>query len=113
MGTRTFESDLRRRLLAFVVPMVLGVALAAVGITWYALDAADTALARAKAAFALTALDAELAEGDAPLDAAAEVLNGLDSEGARVSISHALVKRATPSPPPSAMMRLALQSARS
>lgn len=86
MGARSFESDLRRRLLWLVLPTIAGVAALAVAVTWWALARADEASARFKAHALLVALDTELAEGDEPGAAAREVLDEVEGEGVRASL---------------------------
>ena len=75
MVTRTLEAKLTARLLAVVAPALVAVGVAAVGVTWWALDQADVEATRASARSALGAMRAELVEPD-------RSGNGLDFHGA-------------------------------
>ena len=99
MGTRTFEADLRRRLLAFVAPTLAAVAIAAVSVTWWALGAGDEASARFKAGSSIVAFETELAEGDAPSVAAHEVIDEAAREGVTLSLRTPAGAFTTPHPP--------------
>ena len=84
MGARTLEATLRTRLLAVLVPVFVGVALASVVLTSRALDALDTDAARARADAALKMMRAEQLEGDAPDLQLREVLLAADADGVRI-----------------------------
>ncbi|HEX4341605.1 MAG TPA: HAMP domain-containing sensor histidine kinase [Polyangiaceae bacterium] len=88
MGAITLEASLRRRLLLLVLPVTFTVGVAAVAVTSHMLERADRDAARAEANELLLQLDAELAEGDAPALAAAEVLQS-HSEPSRARIRRA------------------------
>lgn len=86
MGARSLESTLRRGVLSLAAPAIVVVGCMAVVVTGGALGAADRDLARQKGVELIARFDAELSEGDAPSDAADEVLASMDREGARATL---------------------------
>ena len=88
MGARTLEARLTWRLLALAGAVLVGVGATAVVATDRMLDASDTDEARAHATNAREALGRELAEGDTPATAEAEVVDDARAEGVRLAILH-------------------------
>jgi len=86
MGARTLEARLTRRLYALAGGVLVAVGIAAVVMTDRVLDASDTTSARANAAGARDAFAREIAEGDAPSEALAEVIAAADAQGVRLTL---------------------------
>ncbi len=94
MVTRTLEERLTARLLALAGAVLVGVAVTAVVVIDRSLAASDTVEARAHAQGAHDALERELAEGDTPPVAEAEVTADSRAAGFRLAIVHAAVPSA-------------------
>jgi signal transduction histidine kinase len=89
MGTRTLEARLTARLLALAGGVLVAVGVAAVGVTDRVLDQSDTDGARAQATAGRDAVARELAEGDPPEAAIAEVVEAARNQGVRLAVRHA------------------------
>jgi signal transduction histidine kinase len=86
MAARTLEARLRGRLLAALAPAFALVALASVGVTSRALDAADDEMARGRARAVLHALAVEIGEGDTLPVATREALEAAEGDGVRARL---------------------------
>jgi signal transduction histidine kinase len=89
MGTRSLRARLSARILLVGAVVLFGVGLAALVICGRLLDANDTAAARSDADNGRDSFARELAEQDAPSDAAGEVLSGAAAAGIRMSLTAA------------------------
>lgn len=96
MVTRTLERRLTARLVALAGAVLVGVAVTAVVVIDRSLAASDTAETRVHAQSAHDALERELAEGDAPAIAEAEVRADSRAAGFRLAILHPSAPSAVP-----------------
>ena len=108
MGARSLETVLRGRVLAFVGPALLAVALASLAITSRALDVVDANAARDRSNAALRMLRAERDEGDDVDVAIREVTHAADADGVRLvmRVSGATREQPTAWPLPSSLRSL-------
>ena len=86
MGTRALEAQLTSRILALAAVVLIAVGVTTVVVCDHVLAANDTTAARSDAVNSRDAFLRELAEGDPPADAAAEVLADAAAGGIRVTL---------------------------